>query len=58
MRKFLERLGILKSSKAHIPDPEKNDHFEAEKTKDHKIKENKLTRGKYFGKRWFPFNRG
>jgi hypothetical protein len=57
MRKFLERLGILRSSKTHIPDHEKNDQFNDQKTKDHKIKENKLTRGKFFGKRWFPFNR-
>ncbi len=58
MRKFLERIGWLRSSKAHKPDPAKNDEFKDQTTKDHKIKENKLTRGTFFGKRWFPFNRG
>ena len=46
------------SKKEHLQDHEKNDNFADHNTHDKKIQEQKLTKGKFFGKRWFPFGNG
>ena len=43
-----------KSVKARIPDPAKNETFKRENTPALKIKRQKLARGTFRGKRWFP----
>ncbi len=55
MRRYLERLLNWRSKKTHTPDPAHNDEFKQERTKDHKLKEQKVPHGKYRGKRWFPW---
>jgi hypothetical protein len=57
MKRFLQFVRSLFSSKVHKPDHAKNDTFFEQRTKDHKVKENKINRGGRFGKRWMPFNR-
>jgi len=53
--KLAKKARIKKSKKSHVPDHERNDEFYAENTQQKKVQERKLTRGKFFGKKWFPF---
>lgn len=57
MKRFFDYISSLFSKKTHKRDHAKDAEFKKDTTKDHKVKENKITRGDRFGKRWFPFNR-